>query len=55
MCNHVRGNLPLVWNNLVLHPTCQREGFAGRTSPGAAFAAAPVPLFSMGRDLPLSR
>ena len=36
----VRGNLPLVWNNLVLHPTRQREGFAGRTSPGAAFAAA---------------
>ena len=36
----VRGNLPLVWNNLVLHPTRQHEGFAGRTSPGAAFAAA---------------
>ena len=36
----VRGNLPLVWNNLVLHPTRQREGFAGRTSPGAAFTAA---------------
>ena len=36
----VRGNLPLVWNNLVLHPTRQREGFAGRTSLGAAFTAA---------------
>ena len=36
----VRGNLPLVWSNLVLHPTRQCEGFAGRTSPGAAFAAA---------------
>ena len=24
----------------MLHPTRQREGFAGRTSPGAAFAAA---------------
>ena len=36
----VRGNLPLVWSNLVLHPTRQREGFAGRTSLGAAFAAA---------------
>ena len=32
--------MPLVRRDLLLHPTRQREGFAERTSPGAAFAAA---------------